>query len=110
VNLFQFRRQIAAGRVRIEIALLYALTEAFKDGLTVTELKTAVFEGELIEDYGTRVLLLSFTAPDQIPYHVVLEYFPHDPVATIVTAYVPDTAHWEPDWKRRKKPRRKRDR
>jgi hypothetical protein len=110
VNLSQLRRQIAAGRVRIEITLPHALTEAFKDGLTVQELKTAALEGEQIEDYGTRTLLLAFTKPDRIPYHIVLEYFPSDPTATIVTAYVPDTNHWEPDWKRRKKPRRKRSR
>src|SRR5207247_1387458 len=106
----QLRRQITAGRVRIEIALPHALTEAFKDGLTVAELKMAVLEGELIENYGTRALLLAFTTPDRIPYHTVLEYFPNDPTATIVTVYVPDSTYWEPDWKRRKKPRRKKNR
>jgi Domain of unknown function (DUF4258) len=110
VNLPHLRRQIAAGQVRIEFALPHALTEAFKDGLTVDELKTAVLKGEVIEDYDTRALLLAFTAPDRIPYHVVLEYYPGDPMATVVTTYIPDTAHWEPDWKRRKKPRRKRNR
>jgi hypothetical protein len=84
------------------------LTEAFKDGLTVTELKTAVLTGELIEDYGDRVLLLAFTAPEQIPYHVVVEYFSGESVTTVVTTYIPDTMHWEPDWKRRKKSHRKR--
>jgi hypothetical protein len=108
VNLRHLRRQISTGRVRIEFAVPHALTEAFKDGLTVEELKVAVREGERIEDYGTRVLLLAFTVPDQIPYHVVLEYYPRDPVATVVTTYIPDTEHWEPDWKRRKKRRRKR--
>ena len=110
MNLLHLRRQIAAGRVRVEIALPHALTEAFKDGLTVEELKTAVLEGEVIEDYGTRVLLLAFTAPDRIPYHVVLEYYPGDPMTTVVTTYIPDTTQWESDWKRRKKPRRKRNR
>jgi len=108
VNLSSLRRQITAGRVRIEFALPHALTEAFKDGLTVEELKTAVLNGELIEDYGDRALLLAFTVPDQIPYHVVIEYFLGELVTTIVTTYIPDTMHWEPDWKRRKKPRRKR--
>jgi hypothetical protein len=108
VNLPALRRQIAAGRVRVEFALPHALTEAFKDGLTVEELKTAVLSGELIEDYGTRALLLAFTVPDQIPYHVVVEYFSGEAVTTVVTTYIPDSMHWEPDWKRRKKPRRKR--
>ena len=107
MNLLHLRRQIRAGRVRIEFAIPHALTEAFKDGLTVEELQRAVLEGEAIEDYGTRVLLLTFTIPDRIPYHVVVEYFSGDGVATVVTTYIPDTIHWEPDWKRRKKLRRK---
>ncbi len=110
MNLLHLRRQIVAGRVRIEFALPHALTEAFKDGLTVDELKTAVLEGEVIEDYDIRVLLLAFTVSDRIPYHVVLEYYPGEAMTTVVTTYIPDTAHWEPDWKRRKKPRRKRKR
>ena len=110
MDLPHLRRQIAAGQVQIEFTLPHALTEAFKDGLTVAELKTAVLEGEIVEDYGTRVLLLAFTVPDRIPYHVVLEYYPGEPMATVVTTYIPDTTHWEPDWKRRKKPRRKRSR
>lgn len=93
--------------MQIEFALPHALTEAFKDGLTIDELKAAVMKGEPIEDYGTRVLLLAYTTPDRIPYHVVVEYFSGDLVATVVTTYIPDTDHWEPDWKRRKKSRRK---
>ena len=109
MKLLHLRRRIATGQVRIEFALPHALTEAFKDGLTVDELRTAVLEGEVIEDYDTRVLLLAFTLPDRIPYHVVVEYYSGDPMTTIVTTYIPDTTHWEPNWKRRKKPRRKRN-
>ena len=108
MNLRRLRQQIAAGRVRIEFALPHALTEAFKDGLAVAELRAAVLTGEAIEDYGSRLLLLAFTAPERIPYHVVVEYVAGDVVATVVTTYIPDAAHWEPpDWKRRKKGRRK---
>ena len=108
MNLTRLRQQIAAGRVRIEFALPHALTEAFKDGLTIEELRTAVLTGEAIEDYGSRLLLLAFTAPERIPYHVVVEYVPGEAVATVVTTYIPDTTLWEPPaWKRRKKGRRK---
>jgi hypothetical protein len=107
VNFLRLRHFIASRKVRIEFALLHALVEAFKDGLTIDELKAAVLRGKPIEDYDTRVLLLTFTMPDRIPYHVVVEYFSSDPVATVVTTYIPDTDHWEPDWKRRKKSRRK---
>lgn len=108
MNLSALRRQIVAGRVRIEFALPHALMEAFKNGLTVEELKTAVLNGELIEDYGARALLLAFTVPDQIPYHIVVEYFSGESVTTVVTTYIPDTTHWESGWKRRKRLRRKR--
>lgn len=107
MNLLHLRRQIRAGRVRVEF-VVHALTEAFKDGLTMEELRGAVLKGEIIEDYGTRALLLTFTTPDRIPYHVVVEYFSGDRVATVVTAYIPDTSHWESDWKHRKKLHRKR--
>jgi hypothetical protein len=107
MNLPRLRQHLAASRVRIEFALPHALTEAFKDGLTVEELRTAVLTGEAIEDYGARSLLLAFTEPERIPYHVVLEYVPGEVVVTVVTTYIPDTTHWEPpDWKRRKKGRR----
>lgn len=107
MNLRRLRQMVASGQVQIEFALPHALTEAFKDGLTIDELKAAVMEGDPIEDYDTRMLLLAYTSPDRILYHVVVEYFSGDYVATIVTTYIPDTDHWEPDWKRRKKVRRK---
>ena len=107
MNLLGLRQRIASGKVQLEFALPHALTEAFKDGLTVDELKSAVMAGEPIEDYDTRMLLLAFTTPDRIPYHVVVEYFSGDAIATVVTTYIPDTSHWEPDWKRRKTSRRK---
>lgn len=64
--------------------------EAFKDGL-----------GE--EDYGNRALLLAFTPQDAIPFHIVVEYFEGNPIAFIVTAYLPDSQEWESNWKTRKR-------
>ncbi len=62
-------------------------TEARKDGLTTEDLETGI-DGEVIEDYGVRALLLSFTEDDSLPYH-------------------PDTQEWESNWKRRKQKKRR---
>lgn len=61
--------------------------------------------GQLVEDYGERVLLLHFVTGYQLPYHVVLEFVPGDEFATVVTAYIPDAKLWETDWKTRKRNR-----
>ena len=68
----------------------HAVIEARKDGLTAEDLENTVAEGELLEDYGVRALLLRFTKDDRLPCHVVLEYTPGTEEAVIVTAYIPD--------------------
>lgn len=85
----------------------HAVVEARKDGLTVEDLEEAVANGEVIEDYGIRVLLLAFTRDDALPYHVVVEYVAGADKVTIVTAYVPDAKEWEPNWKKRRRRRRR---
>ncbi len=89
--------------IELDLSLPHAITEARKDGLTTEDLEAAVFFGEVVEDYGERVLLLHQLAAYRIPFHVVLEFVPGEQFATVVTAYIPDRALWEPDWKTRKK-------
>ena len=96
------------GKIELDLSLPHALTEARKDGLTTSDLEAAVMMGEVIEDYGERALVFYFLPDYRIPFHVVLEYYFGDDVATVITAYIPDREHWEPDWKtRRPKLRRK---
>jgi Domain of unknown function (DUF4258) len=103
VDLQHVRDLLRRGEIELDLSLPHALTEARKDGLTTDDLEAAVMAGEMVEDYGDRVLLLHSLPEYQIPYHIVLEYAPGDDVATVVTAYIPDRDLWEADWKTRKR-------
>ncbi len=108
MDLTRVRALLKTGKVELDLSLPHALTEARKDGLTTSDLDAAVMMGEVVEDYGERVLLF-YTLPDyRIPFHVVLEFFSGDDVTTVVTAYIPDREHWEPDWKTRRQTLRRR--
>ena len=85
----------------------HAITEARKDGLTVEDLEDTIVEGEIIEDYGVRALFLHFTKEDRLPCHVVLEYESGSTEVVIVTAYIPDVKEWEPNWKKRRRRKRR---
>src|SRR5262245_16941826 len=100
------RRLLARGRVTWRFAD-HAIIEGRKDGLTAEALEDSAVNGEVIEDYGVRVLLLHFTRDDRIPYHIVLEYLPRTEEVTVVTAYVPDPKEWEPHWKKRRRRKRR---
>jgi hypothetical protein len=97
------RKLINEDRIILEFSLHHALVEARKDGLTQEDLVETVMTGEVIEDYGERVLLLNFMTNRNIPLHIVLEFFEGDSIATIVTAYIPSAARWEQNRKTRKK-------
>lgn len=84
----------------------HAIIEARKDGLTTEDLEEAGIYGEAIEDYDVRALFLNFTKEDGLPYHVVLEYAPSAKEVVVVTAYIPDSKEWEPNWKKRRRKRR----
>ena len=105
MDINRVRRLLAQGKVTLRFAD-HAVTEARKDGLTAEDLEDGIY-GEVIEDYGVRSLLLSFTKEDGLPYHVVLEYVSGADETTIVTAYIPDAKEWESNWKRRKRRKRR---
>lgn len=107
MNLQQVRDWLNQGRIELDLSLPHALTEARKDGLTTADLEAAVTNGEVVEDYGERVLLLHTVPEYRIPFHIVLEFVPGDEFATVVTAYIPDCERWETDWKTRKQPSRR---
>ena len=107
MNLQRVRDLLKRGAIELDLSLAHALTEARRDGLTTADLEVAVIAGELVEDYGDRVLLLHFVPNYRIPFHVVLEFTEGDDKATVVTTYIPDNILWEADWKTRKKIRDK---
>jgi Domain of unknown function (DUF4258) len=107
MDLQQVRELLRTGQLELELSLPHAVTEARKDGLTTEDLTEAVLQGEVVEDYGARVLLLHFAPDYHLPFHIVLEYVPGDAVATVVTAYIPSHDRWEATWKTRKRVRKK---
>lgn len=107
MNIEQVRLRLRRNRVQIS-HVTHALVEAYKDGLTTGDLEAAVRQGEVVEDYGIRALLLDFTASDKLPFHVVIEYEEGDLQVTTVTAYIPDSSDWMPDWKTRRTKRGRR--
>jgi len=110
MNLRRVRELVKQGEIELDLSLLHALTEARKDGLTTDDLEAAVMSGQIVEDYGERVLLLHSVPDYQIPFHIVLEFVVGDDRATVVTAYVPDRNLWEADWKTRKQAKDKKHR
>ena len=106
MNIEKLRKLLKEKRVTLRFTD-HAFIEARKDGLIADDLKQAVTTGEVIKDYGARVLLLSFTKDDRLPCHVVLEYVPGTHEVTVVTAYVPAAQEWRADWKRRRRKRRR---
>jgi hypothetical protein len=102
MNLKRVRQLLAQGKVTLRFAD-HAVIEARKDGLVVEDLENTVTAGELLEDYGSRALLLSFTEEDKLPCHIILEYVSGANEAVVVTAYIPEAKEWASDWKRRKR-------
>ncbi len=85
MNLQRVQEQLREGTIELEFSL-HALAEARKDGLTAEDLIEAAMAGEVVEDYGERVLLLTFATDYKIAFHIVLEYASGEPIATVVTA------------------------
>ena len=106
MDIGKIRKLLAEGKVELRFAD-HAITEARKDGLTVEDLEDTIVGGERIEDYGLRALLLHFTRDDRLPCHVVLEYESRSTEAVVVTAYIPDAKEWEPNWKKRRRRKRR---
>ena len=70
MRLPRLRLLLQQGAIHLDLSL-HALSEARKDGITTEDLEAAAFSGELIEDYGERVLLLYSVSDYQIPFHIV---------------------------------------
>lgn len=84
-------------RIRIQAKnyLIYdhAITEAFKDGLSVKDILYVLLNGEIIENYAERRRCLIYAnLPDNMPVHVVVDYA--QPEIEIVTTYIPDNREW----------------
>jgi hypothetical protein len=77
----------------------------FERAITVEDVTRAIRDGEVIEDYPNDVpypsRLILYIRPNG-PLHVVLATDRTDSTCIVVTAYVPDPALWDNDFRRRR--------
>lgn len=74
--------------------------------IEASDVESAILKGAIIEPYpddprGASCLILGFTDKNK-PLHIVCGRIKEDEIL-IITAYEPDAAEWESDWKTRKK-------
>jgi len=90
----QIRHKIAANRFEFS---QHAVDQSIGRRVSVQELREAVANGEIIEDYpddkyGPSCLVLGFTVAGR-PLHVQCSH-PSRPLVKIITLYEPDSGLW----------------
>jgi len=90
----EIRQKIA--RDQFEFSL-HAVDQSVLRRISVQELREAIMDGEIIEDYaddkyGPSCLILGFTLAHR-PLHIQCSY-PSRPLVKIITLYEPDPALW----------------
>ena len=98
----QLRSKIAANQFEFS---KHALDQSILRGITVQELREAIADGEVIEDYpndkyGPSCLVFGMTKSRR-PIHIQCSY-PSRKVVKIITLYQPDPEQWI-DYKVRRK-------
>ncbi|MDW8325721.1 MAG: DUF4258 domain-containing protein [Anaerolineales bacterium] len=72
--------------------------------ITAEEVRAAIFDGEIIEEYpedvrGHSCLMLGLSLVNNRPVHIVCA--PKEDYLAIITAYLPDPDKWSPDFRKR---------
>lgn len=81
-----------------------ALSFMFNRGIRITEIKEAIAQGKVIEDYAddkysASCLIAGFTI-DNRPLHIQCSY-PSRPLIKIITIYQPNREHWNNNFTQR---------
>ena len=84
---------------------VHAVQRMFERNISAKKVSQAIQSGETIEDYSAEMpepsrLILGFYGKQ--PFHVVTSENPVTNETTIITAYIPDSAKWNKDFKSRK--------
>lgn len=91
MDIEEIRAKIRSGRFSL---VDHALTEAFKDGISVNDILYCIANGKIIEEYPERKRCLIYSMLDfDIPLHVVVDYSWEEEI-DIVTSYIPDSNEW----------------
>ena len=83
---------------------LHAIKRMFERKITMADVRQVLATGTMIEDYPTDTpypscLVLGWCGIR--PLHIVVAYNKLDDETVIITAYEPDPAKWDKDFKRR---------
>ncbi len=102
MDLVAIRDSVKQGRIEW---LSHSLGRMFERGITIVSVKNALSYGEVVEDYPDdrpypSALILGFVEDD--PLHVVVAYDSLSQYCMVITAYNPDTEHFEDDFRTRK--------
>jgi hypothetical protein len=84
----------------------HAVRKMFERGLSRDEVLAVVADGEVIAEYPDDQPYPSVLLLDRVggrPVHAVVARDPVRHLCTVVTAYVPDSALWSPDFKTRRR-------
>jgi len=103
-DLVTLRHAVEARRVQWH---QHALERMLERDISLHEVLDAITNGEVIDLYPAdrphaSALILYFNVE---PLHVVASLDPSDHVCHVITAYRPDTEHFEPDFRTRRKQR-----
>jgi hypothetical protein len=90
----EIREKVAQGRFEFT---QHAVDQSILRRISVQELREAIAQGEIIEDYphdkyGPSCLILGFTQAGR-PLHIQCSY-PSRPLMKIITLYQPDPHRW----------------
>lgn len=90
----QIRTKIQVGQLEFS---KHAVDQSILRQISVQELREAIADGRIIEDYpedkyGPSCLVLGFTQAGR-PLHIQCTY-PSRPLVKIITLYEPDPVHW----------------
>ena len=83
----------------------HALERMFERAVSLEDVHAVLANGETIADYADDTPYpsrLVFGWIDKRPIHVVAAYNEADKETIVVTVYEPDSAGWEPDFRRKK--------
>ena len=100
-DIHRLRTDVSNGTRFLRITT-HAQTEAFKDGLLLTDLRYVFEHGEVIEVYpdDARGLLYAQLPDPVVPVHIVVE--DTSDAGVIITAYIPDRRRWIRNRKRKR--------
>ncbi|MBI5855726.1 MAG: DUF4258 domain-containing protein [Nitrospirae bacterium] len=81
----------------------HAISEGFKEGISVADMLEVIATGKVIERYPERDRCLVYGhRNDAIPIHVVIDFGLRSSVE-IVTTYIPQRQQWIRDQRRKKR-------